>query len=476
MTLMLRLRMLMGVLALIALGSFAQAQPQTQAQAQTQTQTQTQPPDPGPQLRATARMATDTPLTVGGTATLQVDVLTSTWFTQPPELPPLNIPGAMVTGPTGDATLIRDTIDGVPYSGLRFAYLISPTTAGALQVPAMSIRAQVGQAKAPLSTQTQPLDVQASGPPAGEAGSGHLLAATAVQLTQQIQYSAQTPSVGDHISRVITVQAQGAQAMLIPPPASPDVPGLKAYRSEPVLTQLSDSRGGFLGGQRVDRIDYVVERAGAYALPDVELPWWNLTTNKADRAVLPEQRFEAKAGAAYQTPFSIQQDLRDLGRQVQVRIPGGWLLVAAGLIVVALAVWLGRPSWRRITGWTRERALALRARWQASEPYAARAMRRELAQPHGRLNALYHWLRLSRRSVSIADATASLSPDLHNGAAAAMRDCYGATPNPARGLQALRQTIPRWRKAFRADVAQARQEDLLPLNPRKIDRPSGEHR
>jgi hypothetical protein len=103
-------------------------------------------------------------------------------------------------------------------------------------------------------------------------------------------------------------------------------------------------------------------------------------------------------------------------------------------------------------------------------------MRKELAQPQGRLNALYHWLRLSRRSVSIADATASLPPGLRNGGAAAMRDCYGATPNPARGLQALRQTTPRWRKAFRADVAQAHQEDLLPLNPRKIHRPSGEHR
>ena len=465
MTLMRRLRRLMGLLALIALGAHAYAQGQTQ------------PPDPGPQLRATARMATDTPLTVGGTATLQVDVLTSTWFTQPPELPPLNIPGAMVTGPTGDATLIRDTIDGVPYSGLRFAYLISPTAAGALQVPAIAIRVQAGQAKGPLMVQTQPLDVQASGPPGGAAaGSGHLLAATAVNLTQQIRYSAQPPSVGDHISRVITVQAQGAQAMLIPPPASPDVPGLKAYRSEPVLTQLSDSRGRFLGGQRVDRIDYVVERAGAYALPDVELPWWNLTTKQADRAVLPGERFEAKAGAAYQTPFSIQQDLRDLGRQAQVRIPGGWLLVAAVLIVVALAVWLGGPSWRRITRWTRERAQALRVRWQASEPYAARAMRKELAQPTGRLNALYHWLRLSRRSVSMADATASLSPELRNGGAAAMRDCYGATPNPTRGLQALRLATPRWRQAFRADVAHARQEDLLPLNPRKIDRHSGDPR
>ncbi|MGB3434322.1 BatD family protein, partial [Achromobacter sp.] len=301
--------------------------------------------DDGPQLRAEARMAASGDLMAGATSILQVDVLTSTWFTQPPQLPALDIPGALVTGPSGQAAIIRATIGGVAYSGLRFSYLVSPQAAGSLQVPAIHVSAQVGQGSAPLAAQTRPLEVRAAGPPGGIAG--RALAASAVQASQQIRYTAEPPAVGDHVSRVITVEAQGAQAMLIPPPAATAVAGLKLYPSEPELTQLSDSRGGFLGGRRVDRLDYVIERGGAHELPAVEIRWWNIASNQEERLVLPAQRFEARAGAAYQTPFSVEQDLRDMGRQVQVRIPGGWLALAAGMALAALAGWLGAPWLRR---------------------------------------------------------------------------------------------------------------------------------
>lgn len=453
--------MAMGLLVLLAAGA---------AHAQS--------PDPGPQLRAAVAMETEPPLTVGGTATLHIDVLTSTWFTQPPELPTLTIPGAMVTGPTGDATLIRRTVDGVAYSGMRYAYQVNPTAAGVLRVPSLDIRAQVGQASAPLTARTDALEVQAAGPPgAGPSGSGpagNMLAATSLQLTQQVQFSAQPPAVGDHISRVITVQAQGAQAMLIPPPASVDVPGLKAYAAEPVLTQLSDDRGRFLGGQRVDRIDYVVERPGAYALPEIEIRWWDLAAKQEARAVLPAQPFEARVGAAYQTPFSVQDDLRDLGRQVQVRIPGGWLAVAVGALAAALAFWLGRPWWRRAGARLHAAVQARRRRWQSSEAYAARALRRDLARPDGRLDALYRWLRRGRQSATLREATAGLSSDMRQPAQDALRDCYGPAPDPAQGFQTLRQATPRWRRAFRAANPPAPPHGLLPLNPRKTDPTPGE--
>ncbi|MFD4836635.1 hypothetical protein ACFWP0_03950 [Achromobacter sp. NPDC058515] len=419
--------------------------------------------DPGPQLRVEARMASPGDLMVGATGALQVDVLTSTWFTQPPELPALDIPGALVSGPSGQATIIRATIDGVAYNGLRFAYLVSPAAAGALRIPAIRVSAQVGQSASPLAAQTQPLEVRAAGPPG--ATTGRVLAAASVEATQEVQYSARPPAVGDHVSRVITQQAQGAQAMLIPPPATPAVPGLKRYPSEPVLTQLSDSRGGFLGGQRVDRIDYVVERAGAYELPAVDIRWWNVATNQEEHLVLPAQRFEARAGAAYQAPFSVEQDLRDMGRQVQVRIPGGWLTLAAVATVAALVAWLGAPWWRRARAWLLARLAARHSRWLASERHAALALRRELARPDNRLDALYLWLRRSRRAVSLAQATAGLSPALRQAGADALRDCYGPQADAPRGFRGLRQAVPQWRRAFLQAAAPVRAYRLLPLNP-----------
>ncbi|MGY6272212.1 hypothetical protein ACXIUT_21205 [Achromobacter denitrificans] len=225
--------------------------------------------------------------------------------------------------------------------------------------------------------------------------------------------------------RTVTIQAQGAQAMLIPPPAVPAVPGLKSYPSEPALTPLTDARGGFLGGQRVDRYDYVIERAGSYELPAVEIPWWNAGAGRQERLVLPARRFEAKDSPAYQAPFSVEQDLRDMGRQVRVRVPGGWLALAAGALAVALAAWLGAPWLRRAGARIRQWSEAMRRRWRASEPCAARALRRELARPGHRLDALYRWLRRSHGAASLAQATAALGPALRQRGADALRDCYG---------------------------------------------------
>lgn len=420
--------------------------------------------DPGPQLRAEAHMAASGDLMVGATGTLQIDVLTSTWFTQPPVLPALTISGALVSGPSGEATIIRATLDGVAYSGLRYAYQVSPTAAGAVRVPSIQVEAQVGQAAAPLTARTRPLEVPASGPPG--AAAGHVLAASAVKATQQIEFSAQPPGVGDHVRRVITVEAQGAQAMLIPPPEVPVAPGLKAYAAEPVLKTLTDSRGGFTGGQRVDRYDYVIGRAGAYDLPEVEIRWWNVATGQQERLVLPARRFEATGGAAYQMPFSVEQDLRDMARQVQVRIPGGWLALIAVAIASTLALWLAWPALRRAGLRLRRARDARRRRWLESESHAALVLRRTLARPAGRLDALYRWLWRSKGAVALVQATAGLAPDLRQAGADALRDCFGPRPDPANGLRTLRAVFPRWRRALRAgEAAQAGNGRLLPLNP-----------
>ena len=422
-----------------------------------------QPADPAPQLRIEASMAADPALTAGATSTLQIDVLTTTWFTQPPELPALDIPGARVSGPSGQAALIRRSIDGVNYSGLRFAYLVSPVAAGGLQVPAIRVTAQLGQSTAPMTASSQPLALNAAGPPAGK---GDLLAASAVHMTQQVSYSSDPPKVGDRISRVITVQAQGAMAMLIPPPAVATVAGLKAYGSDPALSPLTDSRGGFLGGRQETRIDYVVSQPGAYALPPVTLRWWNLATAKEEQASLPAVTFTAQAGPAYQGPFSVEQDLRDMGRQVQVRIPGGWLALAAGVALLAVAVALLRPWARRAWRGLQTRALAARRRWRESEPQAAWALRRELAHPQGRLDPLYRWLTRIRGADTLHEATAGLTPGLRQPALDALRQGYGGAVDSDGAFHTLRQAVPLWRRAWRRRSAKPGAHRLAPLNPR----------
>ena len=77
-----------------------------------------------PELRVRASIQDADPITPGATVALQLDVLTPTWFTQPPQLPALTLPGVMVTPASGEGAILHQTIDGVAYSGLRYTCLL----------------------------------------------------------------------------------------------------------------------------------------------------------------------------------------------------------------------------------------------------------------------------------------------------------------------------------------------------------------
>lgn len=79
-----------------------------------------------PALRVTATLQAPAEVRVGATVRLELEVLTATWFTQPPVLPALDIPGVLVTPPQGEGELVRDTVAGVSYSGVRYTYVLSP--------------------------------------------------------------------------------------------------------------------------------------------------------------------------------------------------------------------------------------------------------------------------------------------------------------------------------------------------------------
>lgn len=424
--------------------------------------------EPAAELRVQVSMSKPGDLTVGATNTLYLDVLTSTWFTDAPTLPVLSLPNALVTQPTGQATHIRSAIQGETFTGLRFGYLISPTAVGTLQIPALTVSARVGQSTSPVQAQSTPLRVKAVSAPGLASGAdraGQTLVADSVDATQQFRESAQPLSVGDRISREITIKAIGTQAMLIPPVEFADIAGLKRYVTQPTLSTITDGRGGFEGGQRIERADYVVERAGTYALPAIDLPWWNLGTKTQEHVLLPAHPVQALAGARSQGPFSVTEDLRELGHGARFYVHGGWFALFAIAAGAALVLWFAWPWCRRGTHWLGRKRAAVRTRWQGSEPHAWLALRRELSHPNHRLDALYQWLRRSRDVSTLGQALRPLPVALRTPGDAVLRDCYGPDATPTKGFHTLRAMVPRWRRAFRVQAHPVSHYGLRPLNP-----------
>ncbi len=277
-----------------------------------------------PLLRVRASLGQTSDVMAGATVTLRLDVLTSTWFADPPALPDLRLPRTLVTPPSGRAEILHEQDNGVAMNGLRYTYVITPQAAGPLDIPALTVSAAWAGQRAAVGQQR-------AAAPGGAGGGGPWRGGAGLASHAAFETSAASLTVGGRVTRSITQRAQGAQAMLIKPAPLTDVPGFRRYAREPEIRNLDDGRGGFVGGERVDRADYVAERAGTLSLPALRLAWVDGASGKPAVIELPAQSFEIAPAPAAASPFPIEEELR----QWVLHIPAGGLWAAAGLIALA---------------------------------------------------------------------------------------------------------------------------------------------
>ncbi|GLZ86341.1 hypothetical protein Pres01_23920 [Metapseudomonas resinovorans] len=416
-----------------------------------------------PEVRVQQRLVPADGAVVGGIVTLEVDLLVDTWFTAAPVLPKLDLPGALVRPPTGEAQHLTEQHDGKTFFGLRYTYQITPQTARRFDIPVLEFQVQPGQASGPVKIKGQPLSFAAKA--LVGAGDEQRLVASSVKLTQDIQRSHEPLRQGDSITRRLRVEAEGAQAMLIPPPVFAEVKGLKRYVQTPKVQPLSDGRGGTNGGARDDSVTYVIGDAGTFELPAIKLKWWDATTGEAHSISVPAVKLEAAKGA-YQAPFSINEDLRALGQKAQVRVSGHWLLLAVLVSLVAGLAYFGRP-WARaaLVGWRRWRAARQRA-WLDSAEHAWQLARQQLAARPAQLGGLYLWVRRSNGSRTLSEFSQPLPDRIANRLLAYFKARYGSEPSDNQAASDLSQVLPDVRRAAAETSKKGRaSHGLKPLRP-----------
>lgn len=416
-----------------------------------------------PEVRVQQRLVPADGAVVGGIVNLEVDLLVDTWFTAAPILPKLDLPGALVNPPSGEAQHLTEQQDGKTFFGLRFTYQITPQTAQRFDIPALEFQVQPGQASGPVKISGQPLSFSAKA--LAGTSDDHRLVARNVTLTQDIQRSHDPLRQGDSITRRLRVEAEGAQAMLIPAPVFADVDGLKRYVETPKVQPLSDGRGGTNGGAREDSATYVVGDAGKYSLPAIELKWWDAATGEAHSVTVPAVELEAAKGA-YQAPFSINEDLRALGQKARVKISGHWLLL--GLLVALLAglAYFGRPWGAAALAWLRRWRGARQQAWLNSAEHAWKLARQQLSARPAQMGGLYLWVRRSTGKRTLSELSQPLPDRIANRLLAFSKVRYGTEQSTDQAITDLSQALPDVRRAVAATKAEARaQNGLKPLNP-----------
>ena len=126
------------------------------------------------------------------------------------------------------------------------------------------------------------LDVQT---PPGVTSPDRLVTTRDFSLSVTIDPEISELKVGDAFTRVVTRSASDVSGMAFAPITQDDVPGVAAYPKAPDIDDRSNR--GVLTGTRVDTTSYVLEQAGEFEIPELELQWWDPARAQLHTEIVP---------------------------------------------------------------------------------------------------------------------------------------------------------------------------------------------
>ncbi|MFS1523459.1 BatD family protein [Microbulbifer sp. 2304DJ12-6] len=212
-------------------------------------------------------------------------------------------------------------LNGTSYAVYELTYAVFADNSGQLTIPALTYAAVAGR-RDPFSLfnrnnqrmrlRSQAKTVQVSPKPDRYSGA-QWLPASSLGIVQSWSQDANTFAVGEPITRILTVRAEGLRAAQLPPLPKLDVEGLKTYPDQPQQEDQTGPDG--VTGSRIETTAIVATRPGSYQLPAVTIIWWDTKNNRQRATQLPAFRFNVSGSAAPAVP-------NGEGGALQTLVPG----------------------------------------------------------------------------------------------------------------------------------------------------------
>lgn len=318
---------------------------------------------------------------VGEPIRLEVEVLVPNFFTGAPEFPPFEIDGAIVTLSDDRPEHFNEQFNRSTYAGIRRFYLIYAEQPGAFTIPSVLIT--VPYAANPPETTTAKLllpqlHFSAAIPPEAR-DLDYFLPTSRLTMAQQWSGPLDKVRVGDSLSRTIIVTAQKTKAMLIPPLPLVAPDGVRVYARQPGVQDETSQTGAFTRGIRTERATYLFTHAGDYVLPEIEISWWNLSTQRIAKSKLPATQIHVSNDNAYVSEVPPAPEPTAPAQQIRPRWRGFLPVVGWGLAALAVFVglaWFLLHWWPRLRSYFQSRAV----RSRESEAGHWRCLKRALAR------------------------------------------------------------------------------------------------
>jgi len=421
-----------------------------------------------------ARIETPTPVMVGETVVLSVDVLTPSWFPRAPRFPAaLDVENAVAVFDESFRVNLSERIGNDGWAGIQRRYLIHPQLGGAYAVPSIDVEVVYAlpsaRASDPVTLTAPALRFEARVPPEA-AGLGYFIAAKGFTLRQSVDPEPEGLRVGDAVTRTITMSASEASSMMLPITVFPSIDGLSVYPEPSRSSDRGGERGSAREARRVDAATYVLETEGTYELPEIRRSWWDVSAGRLRETSVPAVVFGVAPNPDLAAEIALPEEPADgKGAPVDEGAPP-WRRRAelgAALAVLAFVGWIARRHCPALGARLAASRRLRRDSEAASFKRVVAASRRN--DPHGTMRALFAWVdRVTPpgQSPTVHRLLAKAADPELSGAVSGLEAALYGSADPAgwRG-QGLARLLERARRAGRAAGIPRSPALLAPLNP-----------
>jgi hypothetical protein len=246
--------------------------------------------------------------------------------------------------------------EGKRYRVIKRIYLITPQRSGqyTIKSPVFTGELVMNKRRSFFSgfNNTKPVnlmgkDIEIEVKPIPDDYEGQWLPSELVALQEEWQTNDNGFTVGEPVTRTITLTAMGVSEEQLPEIIAQYPANIKTYPDQSNLN--SATRQGKLIAQRKDSVAIVPGIAGQLTLPEVRVPWFNTRTHKIEFAVLPPKTITINAPEPgsnpqplIEAPVSAQQIAAAPAQTIIKEVPTNstltWALLIAWLLT--LLSWL----------------------------------------------------------------------------------------------------------------------------------------
>jgi hypothetical protein len=212
-----------------------------------------------------------------------------------------------------------------------------------------------------VRVRSEPVTISVKPSPAHFSGA-QWLPASRLDLAETWSQSPPAFTVGEPITRTLTITAQGVNASQLPALGTEASDGFKLYPDQAVLKNQPNGNGE--AGIREQKIAMIPTRPGPHELPAIDIKWWNTVTDKEEIAHLPARRITVLPGTNVQSqianPAAPTAEMQSPAAMESTPITGNratpaaawwpWLSLMLGLgwLITAIAWWRSRSRKPRV--------------------------------------------------------------------------------------------------------------------------------